>query len=525
VHREQQRSYRRVFAIACAAVLAFGVLAVFTFITITSRRDAEVQRSHAEGLVEFMLGDLRHKLEPEGRLSTLDAVGKEALAYYAAQDPASLDAEALARRARALHMIGDVYDQRGRLDDALGVFKQAAESTAELLARDKSNPQRIFDHAQSVYWVGYIAWQRGQKDTAEAAFQNYKALADRLVTIDPRKADWQAEVEYANSNLGTLLLEQGRASEASAAFERALQISLAISKAAPDDVQRQVEQAQSRAWLADAQLAQGRLREAMQQRQTEIAIYENILAVTPKDHDVTRLLVIGERALGRLSLMLGDIQVAIAQLRDASKLAETLIQVDIENSAWREMDAGVQGDLGEALYYAGERDAAASTVARARELATRLVERDPSVVQWQLHMGRSLLLESRLQAANGDALGALRVAQGVIQRIEALPKANPPDRATLLLHAHSLMVASDQEVALGQAAAAAETRKQVVSLLSIEQIKTDPRLQALRASAERGLGRMEDAAPIVEALEHMGYREPDYVRRTAISEVAQNVTE
>src|SRR5690606_9420108 len=111
------------------------------------------QRSHAEGLVEFMLGDLRTRLAPEGRLATLDAVGKEALGYYAAQDPASLDADALARRARALQLIGQVYDERGQLDQALDVFRKAADSTAELLARDDGNPQRVFDHAQSVFGV------------------------------------------------------------------------------------------------------------------------------------------------------------------------------------------------------------------------------------------------------------------------------------------------------------------------------------------------------------------------------------
>ncbi|MEO7062231.1 MAG: toll/interleukin-1 receptor domain-containing protein, partial [Dokdonella sp.] len=121
VQREHQRGYRRMATIAIAATFALAVLTVFTVVAITSRREAEAQRGHAESLVEFMLGDLRQKLEPEGQLSTLDAVGKQALAYYAAQDPASLDADALARRARALHMIGEVDDQRGRLDDALGV--------------------------------------------------------------------------------------------------------------------------------------------------------------------------------------------------------------------------------------------------------------------------------------------------------------------------------------------------------------------------------------------------------------------
>ncbi|MEJ2207362.1 MAG: hypothetical protein P8170_25090, partial [Gemmatimonadota bacterium] len=37
----------------------------------------------AERLIDFMLGDLRGKLEPIGRLDLLDDVGGEAVAYFA----------------------------------------------------------------------------------------------------------------------------------------------------------------------------------------------------------------------------------------------------------------------------------------------------------------------------------------------------------------------------------------------------------------------------------------------------------
>ena len=50
--------------------------------------EAKRRRVQAEGLIEFMLGDLRKKLQPVGRLDVLDAVGEKAFAYYAAQDQA-----------------------------------------------------------------------------------------------------------------------------------------------------------------------------------------------------------------------------------------------------------------------------------------------------------------------------------------------------------------------------------------------------------------------------------------------------
>ena len=65
------------------------------------------QRREAEGLVGFMLGDLKDKLEPIGRLDALDAVGSRALDYYQRQDRGALSDEALAQRARALTLIGE----------------------------------------------------------------------------------------------------------------------------------------------------------------------------------------------------------------------------------------------------------------------------------------------------------------------------------------------------------------------------------------------------------------------------------
>lgn len=518
VQRDHQRGLRRMAATAVAALLALALLSVFTVVTLTSRREAEAQRGHAEGLVEFMLGDLRDRLAPEGQLGTLDAVGKEALAYYAAQDPASLDADALARRARALHLIGEVYDQRGRLDDALGVFQQAAATTAELLARDKDRAQRIFDHAQSAYWVGLIAWQRGQGAVAQKNFEEYRALAQRLVALDPAKPEWQAEVEYAQSNLGTLLLDQGHATDAEAAFMQALQVAEELSRRAPDDAARQLELAQSHAWLADARAAQGRFAEATVQREQETALYEDILALNPKNLDAKDALLVAERELGGLALARGEIALALSQLRRAVALGEELLAPDQDNTASAQNAAAALADLGEALEDNGDRNAAGASALRAREIATRLVERDPSVVMWQARLCRSLLLQARLAAADGKTLDALRQVQGVIQRLDTLRVSNRLDRRTRLLYAQALLAAGDDNDALGKHVQARANWQQLVQSLRADAQVADPPMQAVLAMALHALDPADPAAkPIIARLDAMGYREPKYLRLRVLS--------
>src|SRR5690606_38166849 len=50
VQREHQRGYRRMATVAGVALVALVVLSTFTYVTVSSRRDANAQRSHAEGL-------------------------------------------------------------------------------------------------------------------------------------------------------------------------------------------------------------------------------------------------------------------------------------------------------------------------------------------------------------------------------------------------------------------------------------------------------------------------------------------
>lgn len=516
VQREQQRGYRRMALFASVAVFALAVLSAFTIATVRARHEADAQRAHAEGLVEFMLGDLRRRLEPEGRLATLDAVGKAALAYYKEQDPASLDADALARRARALHMIGDVYDQRGELDSALSVFKQAAASTAELLVRDGNNGQRIFDHAQSVYWVGLIAFQRGQIDVAEAAFKNYLALARRLVGIAPDNADWQAEVEYAHSNLGTLLFDQGRIDAAAEAFERALQVAQALALRTPDDPSRQSELAQSHAWLADVRVTQGRLQEAGTERRTELSIYQDMLARDPKNRDAKSASSIAERQLARIVFMRGDSALSLSQLRHAVDIADELIEEDPTNMVIVDMAAQAYADLGEGLMLDGKASAARAAINRSRDLAAQLVARDSSVVAWQSRLSRSQLLQAAFSAATGDALGALRLVQGVEQRLDALRQSHRLDRGARFQYARALLLSGDLHSVLGKPDQARSDREYLVQALHAE-TTTGPATDAMLAVALLKLGRTDEAAQIGAHLDAMGYRAPDYVEAITAS--------
>src|SRR5579871_6907519 len=326
VRRDARRRQRRLVVLTAGSVAASVVLASMTVVALIERNEAYAQRAQAEGLIEFMIGDLKDKLEPTGGLDALDAVGARALAYYAAQASHRMDAASLGRRARVMHMLGDIRDRRGDLAGALELFKEAGASTAELLARAPNDPQRIFDHAQSVYWIGYVAWRRGHDADADRAFAAYQALANRLVAIDPKNEAWQDEVVYANSNLGTVELADGDAAGAEAAFQRALVVSRRLAAAAPADRERQMDLGQSYAWMADTEYFRGRLDLASADRRAEANIYAPLLAANPADNEAALAIDVNRTSQARIALAQGRQAEALAALRAAKGDLDRLIR-------------------------------------------------------------------------------------------------------------------------------------------------------------------------------------------------------
>jgi tetratricopeptide (TPR) repeat protein len=524
--REQQRRNRKWAALAAASfagMLLTGGLSVYA---LRARHEAIAQRGEAEGLIEYMLGDLRKKLEPVGRLDVMDSVGERALAYYSGQDAGALDADSLGRRARALHLIGEVDDLRGNLDHALDVFDKAARSTSELLARAPNDGQRIFDHAQSVYWVGYVAFQRGQNDVAEKYWNEYKTLAERLIALGPDKAEWQAEVGYAETNLGTLLIKEGRAGEAAAAFERSLAISSKLAKAAPDDAGLQLEAADSHAWLADAREKQGQFAAAASERTTELAIYDAILAKDGKNNNARRSALVARNALARLAMGNGDPTAAIAHLRIATGLADALMDTEPENTLWGEIGADLYADFGEDSYRVADMATSNAAAKRSCALTAALIERDASVVRWRAFLlSRCELLQARLTSHSGDRAGALDLSQRVVDRIDTLHSADKEaDQLVRWQLAAALLASGDEYQAANRSVEAQRAWARAVTELAPQQDREGAFVQTILAAALLQLGRADEAAPIVARLDSIGYAHPDFIAiKTRLAKDSQGI--
>lgn len=346
VQRDAQRRLRAVTAVTAVALVAMLAMGVLTFMAVEARKEAERQRAEAEGMVEFMLTDLRDRLQGVGRLDVLSAVNTRALDYYEGQDIGRLPPDSLERRARLLLAMGADDQTRGDLDGASRQYEEARRTTRALLAADPGNPDRLWAHGQSEYWVGYMALEQGQTAAARTAFEAYSALSEQLVAMEPANPVYLREAGYAQGNLCTVSLAPPVAAGAALeACRRGLARMQAAAAAADDPAPYARDLASRHAWLADAWRENGNPREARANRLAEQAILNRLLAEDPRNMDTRQRWVALQRALAALELGDGRPDLARGHLLAARDTADAMVAHEPDNERWAALRRKIADNL------------------------------------------------------------------------------------------------------------------------------------------------------------------------------------
>ena len=502
VRREAHRRHRRQRLVMLALLAGMAFTTTLSVIAIHARNTAREQRQQAEGLVGFMLGDLRTKLEPVGRLDLLDAVGDRALGYYRGQDKASLTDDGLAQRSLALTMMGSIADKRGQVDRALARYREALAGTEEALRRAPDDPQRMFDHAQSVYWVGSIALERGQVDEAAARFEQYRALAARMIATDPANPKWQLEAVYAASNLGTVEEAQRRYAEAAATFSASLAAIERLAGTDPGNRDYQKLRIEILAYLADALGEAGQLDAAISARQRQLAILAPSLAGGRTDEELRQDAMIANMALSRLLFVHGDSAAALVDAATAVAIGRQLVSVEPTNADWQGRSASTMINQAILLLRVG-RTAEASGAARAGcEQIDRLRQRDSTVASWRDWGRRCLALRAELASDRGDGAQGIALARQLLATGARIQAPMPAPFATA--EAHHLL-GDLLGKSRNPSAAQAEWRAALAAWPGT--LVETPLELAAKGELLRAVGQRNAAAQIEARLAARGYRQ------------------
>ncbi|MBL8629826.1 MAG: TIR domain-containing protein [Rhodospirillaceae bacterium] len=520
VQREALRRQRFMTAVTFASLLGIGVMGALTFNAIQARNDAEVaqeraerQKSQAEGLIEFMLGDLRRKLQPVGRLDVLDVVGERAITYFGSLTENEIDGDTAGRRARSLHLIGEIQDLRGDVAKANQTFTDAANATAKALLADPANPQRIFEDAQSQYWLGYSRFRERNYAEAEQYFSAYDRLAQQLLSSDPNQPRWLSEAADAKRNLGIIQLRQNKFTDAANAFELSRDTLKKILTADPKQTEALLNLAQTHAWLADTRKNQGDAVSARGEREQQITIYQSILDRDPLNRTALRNLVVAQKDIGGIALDMGTSNEAIEHLVRAAKSADKLVALDVDNVQWNEIRCRTYLELANAYDLIGKQDAAIGTLQTARDSINDLKSKNADIPMWlDILISRATILEARMvpESQRKSAINSLRrLTTHLTEKRAKLPN----DADLRVLEQYVLLATGDLLNKLGNADEARSSWSLIVQS-NVNQASATTE-SAVAAMAYDRIGDKRSGKSIANKLYEAGYRRPDFMKSWA----------
>ncbi len=340
--------------------------------TEQQRQAATAARANTDDLIDFMLFQLRDRLEPIGRTDLLEQPARKALAYLESAQNTDDTAVARHRRSVALDNIGNILVQTGDLPAAEAAFRQALE------------------------------------------------IAERLAREEPDNPNWQRGLAIGLSRMGDLLQERGDLSGALSHQRRALEILDQLGQQAPEDHERQYDVGLAHERLGAVLQEQGELTEASKQYQARQIIISSLNTLDPNNPAWRRDLAISYGTIGDVFNASGDSAGALAAYGKFAELAEQLAAQDPDNAEWQRDVAISQEKLGDLHAARGDLSAAKAAYQHLAEISTRLVALDPHSVQSQRDLAASrsrLAAVSERQGKLSDATNLQRQAAELLSTL------------------------------------------------------------------------------------------------------------
>jgi len=178
-----------------------------------SEKKANDARDQADGLINFMLHDLRDKLQPIGRLDVLEDVTKKAKEYLERSPGELVNASRQQQQAAMLSNLGNVLLEQGKLQEALDAYQRSLEICKRLAEQDKSNSGRQRDLSVSYEKIGDVLRARGKLQDALDLYQRSLEIFKGLAEQDKFNSGWRRDLSVSYNNVGDVLVAQGKLPE------------------------------------------------------------------------------------------------------------------------------------------------------------------------------------------------------------------------------------------------------------------------------------------------------------------------
>jgi len=365
-------------------------------------------RREADGLIDFMLGDLRQRLEPIGQVKVLRAVAERARDYLDARQGGRTDnAEDAARRAEVLRSLAAVFSEEGDTTAAEKALRDALAISDHLAAvsPDDDNLQR--NYAVSLTDIGNVLNARGDPAGALESYKSAFLIYDKLGQKNPNGVTSQRDLEVINDRLGDIFFSLGKIDAAISVQRTAAAIAERIAEALPDDATSQRDLAVTQNKIGSSLLAKGDLVGARTSREKLLAIVTRLAAADPKSAKAQRDLSIGHSTLADVMASQGEFASALEHYRSALALDDTLATNDPASANAARDLAISHNKVGDILFVQEDYAGAARAFEASLATVVRLATDDPANVRMQQDLAQSWRRVGDVKQALGDSAAAV----------------------------------------------------------------------------------------------------------------------
>ncbi|MEW6322058.1 MAG: protein kinase [Acidobacteriota bacterium] len=452
----REKPARRLRQFAAAAVVTLALLGGAKYIVDlrAARAEAEFRRGQAEDLIGFMLGDLRAKLEPLGRLDVLGDAATKALEYYGSVRPGEQEDAERARRARALLQVGEVRWAQGEAAEAEQAFTAARDLLSPVVARSETAEWRAA-YGAAHFWIGYLRFNEGEHDRALEAFQVYRDVATRLVALEPDVPQWTMELAQARNTIGTVLQARGDLDGAAGEFRAAIALKTDLVTREPANATYLRELADSHSWLGDVLRARGDLAGAIAEFRTDVGYRKRAREARPGDRQTEYYVAIGHVKLGGALRAARAQAGALVEFLAAETLLRGLTVHDPTNREWLRELAVAQNNVGRARLEVETPAAALTSLNEAARILAELHASDPGNTDWRLMYAAAQINLARALGAAGSSSDALARAGAAVMLAAPLLAGSSPSRGAVRRGMEAELVRASLLIRLGRRADAA----------------------------------------------------------------------
>jgi tetratricopeptide (TPR) repeat protein len=383
---------------------------------------ADLERSDAEALVQFLLSDLRPALAKVGRLDALSATAARVDGYLGATAVRRPTGSTRLTRARVLELRASVAYDRGDwqtssqlIRDARAVLDQVDaqgahavgvdEVRANLLTlealrevRSGNNAGALARHIEAVGLLravvratpdlqldacgslvrsltdgGQAAERQGQSEQAEQFWREANELVHRMQERWSDNVDVAGQAIWLHVALGQARVRQGRLAEAERELVAALDVVSPKRANEPGNAELRMILLKALNVLADIRIALGRGEEARALHRRAHEHIAAMIAIEPSDVRLRDALARSWHELGRDAGFAGDKPEAAARFREAAREYDTILKITPDNDLVRRSTAINLSELAQVEHGLGQlaeaRQSLYQAAARFQELA------------------------------------------------------------------------------------------------------------------------------------------------------------